>query len=267
MPTQVFTHGQLYVALSRIPDPDNLFICALPQQQGSTRLRNIVYRGLFTTAANSNPSRDAANSSPAPPAISIAYPSTRSPSARAPESEPPLPSPTLALHPQIASDPASLSAVPTPPLMLANIDEFERGVARDVTMSRVYCPFLTDVLDRWPPQMRHNEHEIVLLRHWQFNLMSYAQVVASMRGLYRQLGTLDTVVANCGLPGHIEAAEQELLMGFPDVLLRYPAYVPTLWVRQVLAAYNAHPDLSQQLRALSGNIDTALNVLRATHGP
>jgi hypothetical protein len=150
--------------------------------------------------------------------------------------------------------------------MLANIDEFERGISRDPTMSRVYCPFLTDVLDRWPPQMRRNEHEIVLLRHWQLNRMPYDQVVAGMRGLYRQLGTLDTVVANCALPKYFEVAEQELLMGFSDVLLRYPAYAPALWVRQVLAAYNAHPDLSQQLRVLSGNIDTALNVLRAVHG-
>lgn len=96
--------------------------------------------------------------------------------------------------------------------------------------------------------------------------MPYAQVVTEMRGLYRRLGFLDAVVAHCTLPAHIPAAEQELLMGFSDVLLRYPTYVPSQWADQVLASFTAHPELAAELRTLSGNIDTALNVLRAQRG-
>ena len=49
MCTDVFAHGQLYVALSRIPDPNKLNICVLPPDGDRIELKNIVYRAIFTS--------------------------------------------------------------------------------------------------------------------------------------------------------------------------------------------------------------------------
>ena len=40
---QVFTHGQLYVACSRVGNPDNLKF-ALMKSQGENKTKNVVYK-------------------------------------------------------------------------------------------------------------------------------------------------------------------------------------------------------------------------------
>ncbi len=45
LPDHVFTHGQLYVALSRITDSNNIFISS-----SSKFIRNIVYKEILNTS-------------------------------------------------------------------------------------------------------------------------------------------------------------------------------------------------------------------------
>ena len=47
LPDNVFTHGQLYVALSRVKDSNNIFISAF-----SNKIRNIVFDEIFTIGFN-----------------------------------------------------------------------------------------------------------------------------------------------------------------------------------------------------------------------
>lgn len=43
LPDNLFTHGQLYVALSRVTDSNNIFISSF-----SNKIRNIVFEEIFT---------------------------------------------------------------------------------------------------------------------------------------------------------------------------------------------------------------------------
>ena len=197
----------------------------------------------------------------------------------------PLPT-TIALPPQSAAPPNSFHMGPssnwpaaTPPRLSQSsqrfIDDFENHLVTARTLSSVYCPFLTDVLDLWAPNQRVNTHEIVLQRHWYMCDMPYDSVVNAMRAAYRSLGVFEMVRYACrasfarsdgepGLPAHICGAEQELLLGDLGYRNRNSRYIPAPWASQFYCALLANPLLARQINALGGHLDTSVQVLRAS---
>lgn len=65
-----------------------------------------------------------------------------------------------------------------------------------------------------------------------------------------------------GLPTHIHAAEQELLLGSLTYLQDNPDYRPTDWASHFHRSLLASPQSASRIRALGGYIDTAIYTMK-----
>jgi hypothetical protein len=137
--------------------------------------------------------------------------------------------------------------------------------ASQPTQSWAFCPFLSLVADRpealWPAGAQE-----VLQLFWPPELESIEGAAARMRELWQDVEMLQIVQMHSVLPAHIDAQEQELILGM-DVLAVLEAGPPPWraapWHRLVDVQMAQHQELVQELQELRlRTLDTAIVRLR-----